>query len=96
MDFDPKKNYYEILGVWEDANQDEIKKAFRKAAVKHHPDRGGDKAKFQEMNEAYQTLGDEKKRSQYDAYRKGGFWGFDGGQWWSTMVVDMNCFFCLL
>lgn len=81
MDFDPKKNYYEILGVWEDANQDEIKKAFRKAAVKHHPDRGWDKAKFQEMNEAYQTLGDEKKRSQYDAYRKGGFWGFDGGQW---------------
>ena len=56
MDFDPKKNYYEILGVSEDATQDDLKKAFRKAAVKHHPDRGGDKAKFQEMNEAYQVL----------------------------------------
>lgn len=82
MDFDPKKNYYEILGVWEDATQDDLKKAFRKAAVKHHPDRGGDKAKFQEMNEAYQILWDDKKRAQYDSYRKGGFWGFDGGQGW--------------
>ena len=39
MDFDPQKNYYEILGVGEDASADEIKKVFRKAAVKHHPDR---------------------------------------------------------
>ena len=83
MDFDPKKNYYDILGVSEDATQDDLKKAFRKAAVKHHPDRGWDKAKFQEMNEAYQVLGDDKKRSQYDAYRKWGFSGwFGGSQWW--------------
>ncbi|HMS91585.1 MAG TPA: DnaJ C-terminal domain-containing protein [Candidatus Absconditabacterales bacterium] len=80
MDFDIKKNYYDILGVKEDASQEEIKKAFKKAAVKHHPDRGGDKAKFQDMNEAYQVIGDEKKKSQYDAYRKGGFSGFGGGQ----------------
>ncbi len=82
MDFDIKKNYYDILGVKEDASQEEIKKAFKKAAVKHHPDRGGDKAKFQDMNEAYQVIGDEKKKSQYDAYRKGGFSWFGGGQWW--------------
>lgn len=91
MDFDVKKNYYDILGVKEDASADEIKKAFKKAAIKHHPDRWGDKKKFQEMNEAYQVIGDEKKKAQYDAYRKGGFWwwgdfgGFGwfggGGQW---------------
>lgn len=78
MDFDPKKNYYEILGIDENASEDEIKKAFRKAAVKHHPDRGGDAEKFKEVNEAHQTLSDAAKRQQYDMYRKGGFWGFWG------------------
>jgi len=94
MDFDIKKNYYEILGVSEDASPEEIKKAFKKAAVKHHPDRGGDKKKFQEMNEAYQVIGDEKKKSQYDTFRKGGFdpsgfWGF-GGQWWNFDFWDFD------
>ena len=78
MDFDVKKNYYDILGVKEDASAEEIKKAFKKAAVKHHPDKGWDKKKFQEVNEAYQVIGDEKKKSQYDTYRKWGFWGFWG------------------
>ena len=73
MDFDPKKDYYAILGVSESATTDEIKKAFRKLAVKHHPDRGGSKEKFQEINEAHTVLSDEKKRQQYDLYRKGGF-----------------------
>ena len=82
MDFDPKKNYYEILGISESATVDEAKKAFKKLAVKHHPDRWWDKAKFQEINEAFQTLGDEKKKAQYDAYRSGWFWWFGGGQWW--------------
>jgi len=81
MDFDIKKNYYEILWVKEDASAEDIKKAFKKAAVKHHPDRWGDKKKFQEMNEAYQVIWDEKKKAQYDTYRKGGFWGFDGQGW---------------
>lgn len=73
MDFDPKKDYYKTLGIAEDASDDDIKKAFRKLAVQHHPDKGGDKAKFQEANEAHQVLSDAKKRQQYDAYRKGGF-----------------------
>lgn len=86
MDFDPKKNYYEILGVAEDASPEEIKKTFRKEAVKHHPDRGGSKEKFQEINEAYQVLSDQQKRQQYDMYRKGGFGagGFDFGGFWGA------------
>lgn len=82
MDFDPNKNYYEILWVWEDASADEIKKAFRKAAVKHHPDRGGSKEEFQKINEANQVIWDAKKRQQYDSFRKWWFWGWFGGWWW--------------
>ena len=103
MDFDIKKNYYDILGVKEDASAEEIKKAFKKAAVKHHPDKAWwDKKKFQEINEAYQVIGDEKKKSQYDAYRKGGFdpsgfgWfgggsGFGGGNvdFWDFDIGDL-------
>lgn len=94
MDFDPKKNYYEMLWVWEDASVDEIKKAFKKLAVQHHPDKWWDKQKFQEANEAYQTLWDENKKAQYDSYRKWGFtwwgggWGYDFGGfgwWWGSV-----------
>lgn len=66
-------NYYEILGVKEDADAKEIKKAFRSLARKHHPDAGGDEAKFKEINEAYEVLSDENKRKEYDTYRKYGF-----------------------
>ncbi len=81
------KDYYNILGVDKSADQAEIKKAFRKKAHKFHPDKaGGDEAKFKEVNEAYQVLGDQKKRSQYDqfgsafenAQGQGGFSGFEG------------------
>jgi molecular chaperone DnaJ len=69
------KNYYETLGVEKSASQDEIKKAFRKLAQKHHPDKGGDEAKFKEITEAYSTLSDAKRRKEYDSYGR----SFAGG-----------------
>ena len=63
------KDYYKILGVDKGAGAEEIKKAFRKQAHQHHPDKkGGSEAKFKELNEAWQVLGDETKRKQYDQY----------------------------
>lgn len=61
-------NYYEVLGVKKDASADEIKKAFRRLARKHHPDAGGSEEKFKEINEAYEVLSDAEKRKQYDQY----------------------------
>lgn len=61
-------DYYKTLGVSRNATSDEIKKAFRKLARQHHPDAGGDEAKFKEINEAYEVLGDDKKRQLYDQY----------------------------
>ncbi len=77
------KDYYNILGVQKNASQDEIKKAFRKLAHEHHPDKkGGDDAKFKEVSEAYSVLSDEKKRAQYDQFgsnfgNMGGAGGFN-------------------
>ncbi|KAF0208280.1 MAG: molecular chaperone DnaJ [Actinomycetota bacterium] len=62
------KDYYDILGVNKKATADEIKKAFRKQARKHHPDAGGSEEKFKELNEAYEVLSDGEKRSQYDQF----------------------------
>ncbi|MBP5779323.1 MAG: DnaJ domain-containing protein [Campylobacter sp.] len=81
-------DYYEILEITREANSDEIKKAYRKLALKYHPDRNqGDKEaeeKFKKINEAYQVLSDENKRRMYDRYGKegvnnAGFGGFSGG-----------------
>ncbi|MEK7142371.1 MAG: molecular chaperone DnaJ [Patescibacteria group bacterium] len=83
-------DYYEILGVPRNATKDDIKKAYRKLAHKHHPDKsGGEDKKFKEISEAYEVLQDEKKRADYDTYGKGfgnsggaggqGFGGFDFG-----------------
>lgn len=62
------EDYYNILGVDEDASQEEIKKAYYKLAHKHHPDKGGEGEKFKKINKAYQVLSDEKKRNQYDRH----------------------------
>lgn len=60
------EDYYNILGVSENASEEQIKKSFRKLSMKHHPDRGGDKNEFQKINQAYQTIGDPHKREQYN------------------------------
>lgn len=83
------EDYYKILNISRDASEVEIKKAFRRLAHKHHPDKGGDDKEFHKINEAYQVLSDKKKKSQYDQFGKtfegmgqgnfSGFQGFDFG-----------------
>jgi len=65
-------DYYDILGISKSASADEIKRAYRKLAMKHHPDQGGDHDKFKEINEAYQVLSDPQKRAGYDQFGKAG------------------------
>src|SRR3989344_2540594 len=85
------KDYYEILGVDRNASEGDIKRAYRKLAHQHHPDKnGGSDKKFKEINEAYQVLGNKEKKEQYDRFGRtfesapgggfsgGGFEGFDG------------------
>ncbi len=73
-------DYYDVLGVSKSSDKAEIKKAFRDKAKKYHPDKGGDEAKFKEINEAYETLGDDQKRAQYDQFGSaGGNFGGGGG-----------------
>ncbi|TXJ08265.1 MAG: molecular chaperone DnaJ [Acinetobacter sp.] len=83
-----KRDYYEVLGVAKTANDDDIKKAYRKLAMKYHPDRNPDnpeaEEKFKEAAEAYEILSDNEKRSMYDrmghgAFEGGGGGGFSGG-----------------
>ena len=89
-----KRDYYEVLGVQKNANADEIKKAYRKAAIQYHPDKNpGDKEaeeKFKEAAEAYDVLSNPDKRARYDQFGHagmsgaagggaGGFGGFSGG-----------------
>lgn len=74
-----KRDYYEILGIDKNASADEIKKAYRKAAVKYHPDKeGGNESKFKEASEAYEVLKDTSKRQRYDQFGHAGV-GSDGG-----------------
>ena len=88
------KNYYDILGVTEDASKDTIRKAFKEIAKKEHPDRGGDESKFKEANEAYDTLKDSKKRQEYDTIRKfgqpgtGGNFSFRSGDFFGENIFE--------
>ncbi len=66
------KAYYEIIGVEKTATMDEIKKAYRKKAIKMHPDKGGDQEEFQKLQVAYDTLFDKDKREVYDKYGEEG------------------------
>src|SRR5438552_16424456 len=78
-----KRDYYEVLGVNRDAAEEEIKKAYRKLAMKHHPDRNPDskdgEEKFKEAKEAYEVLTDGEKRRAYDAYGHAGVHPHMGG-----------------
>jgi DnaJ-class molecular chaperone len=73
------EDFYQILGVNENSTQEEIKKAYRKLAVEHHPDKGGDENKFKKISEAYDTIGDENKRTQYNNQKRNPFAGMGGG-----------------
>jgi molecular chaperone DnaJ len=88
------KDYYNILGVNKNANADEIKTAFRKKAHEHHPDKGGDEAKFKEINEAYQVLNNPNKRQQYDQFgsnfQNGQAGGFGGQGFGGFEGVNIN------
>lgn len=98
-----QENFYTILGVNENATQDEIKKAYRKLAVEHHPDKGGSEEIFKKIAEAYDTLIDDKKRTIYDNKRQNPFGGgipfedFFGSQFYTTRkrgvpdkIIEMN------
>ena len=87
-----KKDYYKILGVSKDASKDDIKKAFRKLSIKYHPDRNqGDKKaedKFKEVAEAYEVLGDDEKRKQYDNPASNFDFHASGGPDFGGMDID--------
>ena len=100
-----RKDYYKILGVDKDAGENEIKKAYRKLAIIHHPDKNPDNEeaaeKFKEIGEAYETLSDSQKRARYDSGEdlidpsemfSGGMGGFGGG----GMQIDPEMLFNMM
>lgn len=91
-----KRDFYEILGVSKSANADELKKAFRKLAMQHHPDRNPGDAeaehKFKEINEAYDVLKDDQKRAAYDQYGHAAFEGGMGGRGGAGGGFDFTSF----
>jgi molecular chaperone DnaJ len=94
------KDFYKTLGVERSASAEDIKAAFRRLAMQHHPDKGGDAAKFKEANEAYQVLSDASKRKQYDQYGTtfdgagpGAGGGGFGGQGFNINMDDLGDIF---
>ena len=81
------KDYYKILGVGETSTNEQIKKAFKDIAKKEHPDRGGNKDRFQEASEAHDTLKNSQKRHDYDTQRKFGGATRQGGQGQQKQIV---------
>jgi len=88
------KDYYQILGVSNDASPDDIKKAFRRLAHQYHPDKKeGNEQKFKEINEAYQVLSNPQKRQQYDHGQTSS--GFAGGYDFNDFAFNFGTFFNL-
>jgi len=85
------KNYYETLGVNRDAGADEIKRAYRRLASQHHPDKGGDKNKFQEIEEAYRILSDPQQRAMHDnpGFGRNPGFGFQAGGFDFETIFDV-------
>ncbi len=81
---------YDVLGLAKDASPDDIRKAYRKAAITHHPDKGGDPEKFKEIANAYQILCDEEKRRRYDELGDEGFAASGGGAGMDDAFGGMN------
>ena len=81
-----KRDYYEVLGLGKDASADEIKKAYRKMAIKYHPDKNPDdteaEAKFKEAAEAYEVLSNADKKARYDRFGHAGMGGAASGRRW--------------
>ena len=95
---DQKRDYYEVLGVAKNATEQEIKAAYKKMAIKYHPDRQGDKseaekkeaeAKFKEAAEAYDVLHDPQKRQRYDQFGFAGVGGAAGGGYQNMSMDDI-------
>jgi len=91
----PAEDYYSALGVSESASPEEIKKVFRKLSFKYHPDKNPGKEKeaeerFKKISEAYYVLSNEKKRTEYDMYRKGGYAASGGGEFTGAQGFDFE------